>query len=341
MNPKPINLALVCTIGGHFEQMTNLSDLYGKYPHFWITNENKQSKSQLTNEKKYYIKMAHFKTPWKYLFQIPHTFKIFLKEKPTHVLSTGSGRTAFIPFLIAKALRIPFLHIDTFSIVNGYSKFGMFMLKTGQSILTQWEDKTHPKVTYIGPIFKKSHHLSKNRKTDHIFATIGTRREPFTRLIQAIEDLVQKGSITEKVIIQAGHTQCQSNGTEAFDFCTPDKIDQLIQNAGYVITQESAGIGTKCLKYNTKFIVMPRDYQYGELPAKSDMNEDLHIRLEEMGYTKVVHNRSELENAINHIDQLKTGFHFDNRLAIDTLTRLIEKTKGQGLGARVQGSEND
>ena len=168
--------------------------------------------------------------------------------------------------------------------------------------------------------------MSEKSNSNHIFVTVGTRTEPFTRLIRAIDDLVQKGAITEKVIIQAGHTQYQSNGTRIFDFCTPTEIDDLINNARFVVTQESAGIGTKCLKSNTRFIVMPRDYQYGELPAASDMKEDLHLRLEEMGYTKVVHNQEELETAIKNLDDIKTGFTFNNSLAISKLTQAIERT---------------
>jgi UDP-N-acetylglucosamine transferase subunit ALG13 len=91
-----------------------------------------------------------------------------------------------------------------------------------------------------------------------------------------------------------------------------------------VITQESAGIGTQCLKYGAKFIVMPREYQYRELPAKTDMKEDLHLKLEELGYTKVVRNTDELEKAIEGLEELKVGFHFDNTLAIRTLKELIE-----------------
>jgi UDP-N-acetylglucosamine transferase subunit ALG13 len=116
---------------------------------------------------------------------------------------------------------------------------------------------------------------------------------------------------------------------EIFDFCMPEMIKEFIVNARYVITQESAGIGTQCLKYQTKLIVMPRDYQYGELPAKSDMKEDLHLRLEELGYTKVVRNTDELENAIKNIDSLKVGFNFDNTLAIQTLKQIIEGTSSQ------------
>ena len=140
MKSKKIKIALVCTKGGHFEQLTNLSDFYDCYEHFWITNENKQTRSQLENEKKYYVETAHFKKPWTYLYQLPKMMWAFALERPTHVLSTGSGRTAFIPFLLSKLLRKKFLFIDTFSRVNGYSKAsryihnGMIVVVTRSSI---------------------------------------------------------------------------------------------------------------------------------------------------------------------------------------------------------------
>jgi UDP-N-acetylglucosamine transferase subunit ALG13/ribosomal protein L33 len=324
MQKSKIKLALVCTTGGHFEQMTNLSEFYNRFDHFWITNKNKQTESQLAEEKKYYINSGHFKKPWTYLYQLPGVIKAVSEEKPTHFLSTGSGRTALVPFLAAKFLGKKFIHIDTFSIVHGYSKFGKFLLSLNHPIFSQWEDDKDEKVTYIGPIFKSFDHTAAKSSTGHIFITLGTRREPFTRLIKAVERLVKQGSIRDRVIVQAGHTRYQSEHLEIFDFCSPDEIDTLIGSAKFIVTQESAGIGTKCLKLNTPFLVMPRDYKYRELPAKSDMNEDLHLKLEEMGYTKVVTNELELENAIGQLDDIKTGFEFDNKLAITTLNRIIE-----------------
>ncbi len=321
-----INIALVCTRGGHYEQMTHLEEFYRRYPHFWITNRNKQTESQLKNERAYYIEQAHFKKPWTYLCHVVPLLGISRREKPTHMLSTGSGRTAFIPFLLSRLLKVKFIYIDTFSRVHGHSKFGTFLLRTGNVIYTQWEDLKNEKAIYIGPIFKKSEKYSKCRDSEYIFATVGTRIEPFTRLLKGVEDLVKKGSIKERVIMQAGYTKYSSDHVEIFDFCTPEKIDDLILNAKYVITQESAGIGTQCLKYQTRFIVMPRDYEYGELPTKSDMNEDLHYKLEELGFTKVVTNAEELESAIRRLGELKVGFDFNNSLAISTLEKVMEET---------------
>jgi UDP-N-acetylglucosamine transferase subunit ALG13 len=321
---RTINIALVCTQGGHFEQMTNLSDFYSCFSHFWITNKNRQTESELKEEKAYYIEMAHFKKPWAYLSQLTPVLSVFNRERPTHVLSTGSGRTALVPFLLSRILKIKFIHIDTFSRVHGYSKFGTFLLRTGNKIYTQWEDPQNRNAIYIGPIFKQQKPVIKIPDSNYIFVTLGTRDEPFKRLIKGVEDLVRAGKIKEKVIIQAGHTKFESSCMDVFDFCSPERIENLILNAKYVITQESAGIGTQCLKYRTRFIVLPRDYQYGELPTKSDMKEDLHYKLQELGYTTVVKNIDELENAIINIENLRTGFDFNNCLAILTLKKEME-----------------
>jgi UDP-N-acetylglucosamine transferase subunit ALG13 len=318
-----IKLGLVCTVGGHFEQMLNLSDVYSQCDHFWITNSNRQTTSHLVDEKKYFIGAAHYKKPWTYIAQIPCVIKAFRREKPTHLLSTGSGRTALIPFLLAKALRLPFIHVDTFSRVNGFSKFGSFLVAVRHKIFCQWESANKHTV-YIGPIFKANAQSEKPAQPSHIFVTVGTRTEPFSRLLSAVDQLVTEGSITDKVIVQAGHTKFNTPNLTLFDFCSPDEVDDLILKARFVITQESAGIGTKCLKSNTRFIVMPRDYAHGELPSQSDMNEDLHLRLEELGYTRVIHDASQLREAIRKSDSIRTGFVFDNTLAITTLRKALE-----------------
>ena len=105
------------------------------------------------------------------------------------------------------------------------------------------------------------------------------------------------------------------------------EIDKLIYNSEFIITQESAGIVTKCLKMKKRFIVMPRDYSFGELPSKSDMKEDLQYKLEELGYTRVVKNVNEMESAIIKLDQIKIGYKFDNSLATQKLQNLLENKR--------------
>jgi UDP-N-acetylglucosamine transferase subunit ALG13 len=324
LNNNKARLGLVCTAGGHFEQLFSLSNFYQKYPHFWITNSNKQTESALAGERSYFLNIAHYKKPWDYFGHINHVLRIFRDEKPTHIISTGSGRTSLIPFLVSKIKRIPFIYIETYSRVNNLTLFGKFVRAAGTKIHTQWENGQKGTM-YVGPVFQSDRKSGNAGISDgnYVFVTFGTRDEPFTRLVIYLEQLVTEGVIDKKVIIQAGKTAYQSEKLQIFDFCSVSQIDELIRNASYIITQESAGIGNKCLKYGKRFIVMPRDYQFGELPSKHDMEEDLQYRLEELGYTKVVHTKEQLADSIKNIGRLKTGYKFDNSRAVEKLTEMV------------------
>lgn len=323
-----IKLGLVCSPGGHFEQMRNMSALYESYPRFWITFAHIQTESALANENRYFLRESHFKRPWTHLRQFPQVFGIYRKERPTHILSTGSGSVVLMPFLLALLFRAKFLHIESFSRVHGLTRMGGLLYKIGFPVYTQWESPAKRRAVYIGPIIKDEEVPGEGRGAgEHVLVTLGTVPRPFTRIIQAVEALKRDGFIKERVVVQAGYTTYASEGLEIFDFCPPPKMDRLIRDAAYVVTQESAGIGTKCLKFHTKFIVMPRDYGRGELKAKSDMGEDLHFKLRDLGFTFIVRDVEELRTAIGSLDRLKEGFRFDNRAAIARLRSVIEGTQ--------------
>ena len=320
-----IKLALICTPGGHYEQMLNLIDLYQAYPHFWITALTTQTEELARTCPTYFINMAHFKKPWTYLRQIPAVARAFHREKPTHILSTGSGRIVLMPFLMSLFSRTKFIHIETFSHVSTLTKMGKFISALGFPVYSQWEYPQKKNSIYIGPILKDEADSSESQaKKEHVFVTLGTRAEPFPRLIQAVEALIKDGAIKHKVIVQAGSTLYSPGLFEAFDYCPPEKIDDLIRRSYFVITQESAGIVTKCLKLRTKFVVMPRDYAFCELPARSDMKEDLQEKLKEMGYTYVVHNADELRVSLSRLDELKVGYQFNNTYALSKLKAVLE-----------------
>ena len=43
-----------------------------------------------------------------------------------------------------------------------------------------------------------------------IFVTLGTQDKDFSRLLKAIDREIEKGTIKEKVIVQAGHSKYES-----------------------------------------------------------------------------------------------------------------------------------
>ena len=73
-----------------------------------------------------------------------------------------------------------------------------------------------------------------------IFVTLGTQDKGFERLLKQIDKEICKKTITEKVVVQAGHTKFKSKNMEIFDFDSKENIDKLID------------------KYEKKFIIFNR-----------------------------------------------------------------------------------
>jgi UDP-N-acetylglucosamine transferase subunit ALG13 len=51
-----------------------------------------------------------------------------------------------------------------------------------------------------------------------ILVTLGTQDKDFSRLLKAIDKLIEKKVIKEKVIVQAGYTKYKSKNMQIFDF---------------------------------------------------------------------------------------------------------------------------
>ena len=221
--------------------------------------------------------------------------------------------------------KLNIIYIETYSRVNHLTLNAKLVRMFGDSVYTQWQSEIK-NTTYLGPVFRSSNSGSmiKTGENSHIFVSLGTRREPFVRLVKSVEQLVMNGTIKQNVIVQAGCTKYSSTHLKIFDFCPAEEIEELIKNATYIITQESAGIVNKCLKYGKPFLVMPRDYSFQELPSKHDMQEDLQYKLEELGFTKVVTNMEELTLGIQNIDKLKTGFEFNNNEVVNKLNTIVK-----------------
>ena len=97
-----------------------------------------------------------------------------------------------------------------------------------------------------------------------IFVTLGTQDKGFPRLLDAIEKEIKKGTIKEKVIVQAGLTKYKSDNMEIFDFVSTKEFDKLMDEASIVITHGGAGSILTAIKKNKVVIAAARLKKYKE-----------------------------------------------------------------------------
>lgn len=153
---KSAKICFVSSSGGHLEQILMLKPLMEKYDSFLIT-EKTSYKVNVEIKKLYYLSQINRKEKgWflKFLFTIILSLRIFFKEKPDVVISTGVLST--IPMcIIAKIFRKKLIYIESFAKISTPTLSGSLLYKYADRFYVQWESmlKIYPKAIYLGGIY--------------------------------------------------------------------------------------------------------------------------------------------------------------------------------------------
>lgn len=149
-------LCFIASSGGHYEQIIMLLPLMKKYESFIIT-EKTRFKTNLNGQRTYYIHQVNRKEAMFLFWIIVNTvksMKIFIKEKPDVVISTGVLST--IPFcLFAKMFKKKLIYIESFAKISTPTKTGKIMYVYADQFYVQWKSmlKFYPSAIYVGGIY--------------------------------------------------------------------------------------------------------------------------------------------------------------------------------------------
>ena len=97
-----------------------------------------------------------------------------------------------------------------------------------------------------------------------ILVILGTQDKQFPRLLEAIDKEIEKGTIKDKVIVQAGQTKYESNNMEILGLLPEPEFDKLMDEADLIITHGGAGSILSAIRKGKKVIAAPRLKEYME-----------------------------------------------------------------------------
>ena len=151
-NKKTPKLCLVSSSGGHWEQLQKLKVLVDKYDGFLVTE-----KTHFEANAKYFMKQTDLKDKmmiFKMLYNSILSIKIWIKERPDFVITTGT-MVAYPFYLLSIVFRKKFVFIETFGRANMPTVAGKMMEKHSDLFIVQWESmlKLYPKAVYKGLIY--------------------------------------------------------------------------------------------------------------------------------------------------------------------------------------------
>lgn len=149
-------ICFAASTGGHFEQLMMLKPLMDKYDSFIITEEtiydvNKEDGNM------YFLKQVnrHESTfVFKMISNGFNSLKIFIKEKPDVVISTGALATVPI-CILSKAFGKKLIFIESFAKVTSPTLTGKLAYKFADQFYVQWEEmlKVYPNAIFRGGIY--------------------------------------------------------------------------------------------------------------------------------------------------------------------------------------------
>ena len=152
-----------------------------------------------------------------------------------------------------------------------------------------------------------------------IFITVGSQKFQFNRLLEAVDELVENGTIKEEVYAQTGYSDYEPKYYGYKKFMDRNEFAEMEGKADIVITHGGTGAIIGAVKQGKKVIAVPRRAKYGEhvddhqlqlLKEFEDMNiimvcyelEDLNKVYEQIGLAKLEPYHSNQMNIINSID---------------------------------------
>ncbi|MBT8806578.1 glycosyltransferase [Lactobacillus delbrueckii subsp. bulgaricus] len=144
-----------------------------------------------------------------------------------------------------------------------------------------------------------------------IFVTVGTHEQPFNRLIEKMDELVEKGEIKEKVVVQYGFSTYEAKHCEMHEMMSFDEMQQTFKDARIVITHGGPSSFVEALQYGKVPIVVPRQLEFNE-----------HVNNHQVDFTKLIAER--MNNIIPVCDIANLG-----RTIADYDTIVKKKNSGE------------
>lgn len=97
-----------------------------------------------------------------------------------------------------------------------------------------------------------------------IFVTLGSQKFQFDRLLLKLDELVEQGVITDKIMAQIGASTYLPKHYEYTRFMDREEFAGTLEQCSVVITHGGTGVIIGAVKKGKKVIAVPRLAKYGE-----------------------------------------------------------------------------
>ena len=156
-----------------------------------------------------------------------------------------------------------------------------------------------------------------------IFVTVGTHEQPFNRLLEKIDSLIESGDIKEEVIAQIGYSTYTPKHYKYEKLISYNEMQQYYKDARIIITHGGPSSFIDAVMIKKVPIVVPRQAQFNE--HVNDHQLEFSLELESRGFPiKVISNIDDLALAIKEHKDDSTGYKSNNEKFVKEFSEIVE-----------------
>ena len=156
MRGQRAEVLLVCSSGGHLQQMLAVRPAWEPYSRVWVTFDKSDARSLLRDE---HVVYAHSPTN-RSLKNLVRNLLLALRTlrvvRPRVLLTTGAG--VAVPFAwLARLRRVRIVYIESFTRIEGPSLTGRLVAPIAHRAYVQWPEMVGrlPRARYAGNVFAR------------------------------------------------------------------------------------------------------------------------------------------------------------------------------------------
>lgn len=146
-----MKVLLACSSGGHFATMRGLRPFWSQHDRIWATDRKKDTQALDGAESVYWLPYQAPRDVIRMVANLPATFRILRKEKPTMVITTGASVAVNFAFA-AWLLGIRVVYVESISRSEELSLSGRCVYPIADEFYVQWPDlcQKYPKAVFRG-----------------------------------------------------------------------------------------------------------------------------------------------------------------------------------------------
>ncbi len=153
-----------------------------------------------------------------------------------------------------------------------------------------------------------------------IFVTVGSQKFQFNRLLETIDNLIDKKVIKDKVFAQIGVSDYKPKNYEYVDYMTQDEFNKKLKECDMLITHSGTGVIVNSVKLGKKVIGVPRLAKYGE--HVDDHQVQLIKEFADLNFIEPTYEMEDLKNALQIVKKKEYNKYISNT---DNIIKNIEK----------------